>query len=86
MKARGDRTAPTGQYVLGHSERELERLSTQARLIGPITREFFIAAGIGPGMRILDVGTGDKGSVVGVDRAPAAVVAARRRAEARSLA
>ena len=49
-------------------------------------------------MRILDVGSGsgdvaflaadlvgDKGSVVGVDRAPAAILAARRRAEARSL-
>jgi protein-L-isoaspartate O-methyltransferase len=86
------------EYPLGHSDRELERLSTQARLIGPITREFFIDAGIVPGMRILDVGSGsgdvaflaadlagDKGSVVGVERAPAAILAARRRAEARSL-
>lgn len=86
------------EYVLGHSDRELERLSTQARLIEPITREFFIDAGIVPGMRILDVGSGSgdvaflaadlvgyEGSVVGVDRAPAAIVAARRRAEARSL-
>ena len=77
-------------YVLGHSDRELERLRTQARLIEPITREFFIEAGIAPGMRILDVGSGsgdvtllaadlvgDKGSVVGVDRAPAAILAAR---------
>ena len=80
----------TAEYVLGHSDRELERLSTQARLIEPITREFFIEAGIAPGMRILDVGSGsgdvtllaadlvgDKGSVVGVDRAPA--IAATRR-------
>ena len=85
-------------YVLGHSDRELERLRTQARLIDPITREFFIDAGIVPGMRILDVGSGsgdvallaadlvgDNGSVVGVDRAPAAIRAARRRAEARAL-
>ena len=98
MKNPTDKTASTGQYVLGHSDRELERLSTQARLIGPITREFFIDAGIVPGMRILEVGSGsgdvaflaadlvgDKGSVVGVDRAPAAIVEARRRAEARSL-
>jgi SAM-dependent methyltransferase len=98
MKSPTDTPASTGGYVLGHSDRELERLSRQARLIGPITREFFVDAGIVPGMRILDVGSGsgdvaflaadlagDKGSVVGVDRAPAAIVAARRRAEARSL-
>lgn len=97
MKSPKDSAAST-QYVLGHSDRELERLSTQARLIGPITREFFIDAGIVPGMRILDVGSGsgdvaflaadlvgDKGAVVGVDKAPAAIVAARRRADARSL-
>ena len=93
-----EKTASTAEYVLGHSDRELERLSSQARLIRPITREFFIDAGIVPGMRILDVGSGsgdvaflaaelagDKGSVVSVDLAPAAIVAARRRAEARSL-
>jgi SAM-dependent methyltransferase len=78
-----DRADPSPEYVLGHSDRELERLSTQARLVDPITREFFVDAGIAPGMRILDVGSGsgdvaflaselagDKGSVVGVDRAP----------------
>jgi ubiquinone/menaquinone biosynthesis C-methylase UbiE len=92
-----DKAAPTAEYVLGHSDRELERLSNQARLLEAITREFFIDAGIVPGMRILDVGTGagdvaflaadlagEKGSVVGVDRAPAAIVTARRRAEERS--
>lgn len=98
MKNPTDKTASPAEYVLGHSDRELERLSMQARLVGPITREFFIDAGIVPGMRILEVGSGsgdvaflaaglagDKGSVVGVDRASAAIVAARRRAEARSL-
>jgi len=98
MKKPTDKAAPTAEYVLGHSDRELERLSTQARLIEPITREFFIEAGIAPGMRILDVGSGagdvaflaadlagDKGSVVSVDRVPEAIVTARRRAEARSL-
>ena len=88
----------TGGYVLGHSDRELERLSTQARVIGPITREFFTEAGIARGMRILEVGSGsgdvavmaaelvgDQGLVVGVDRAPAAIEAARRRVEGLSL-
>ena len=98
MKNQTDKDAPTAEYVLGHSDRELGRLSTQARFLEPITREFFIRAGVVPGMRILDVGSGggdvaflaadlagDKGSVVGVDRSSDAIVTARRRAEARSL-
>ena len=46
------------QYVLGHSEQELERLAVQARLIDPITRRFFLEAGLAPGMRVLDAGCG----------------------------
>src|SRR4051794_26352923 len=46
-------------YPLGHSDRELERLSAQARLVGPFTRRIFRKAGIGPGMRVLDVGSGN---------------------------
>ena len=85
-------------YVLGHSDRELDRLKAQARLIDPITQRFFREAGIAPGMRVLDVGSGagdvaflaadivgDTGEVVGVDRVPAALEAARSRAVARSL-
>jgi ubiquinone/menaquinone biosynthesis C-methylase UbiE len=45
-------------YVLGHSPFELERLARQERLIGPATRQYFQAAGIAPGMRVLDVGSG----------------------------
>src|SRR5713226_101902 len=89
---------PAGEYVLGHSDRELERLSAQARLIDPITRRLFRAAGIGPGMRVLDVGSGagdvaflaaelvgEAGEVVGVDRSQAALNVARARATERSL-
>jgi SAM-dependent methyltransferase len=98
MSAPGSPTGGTPAYVLGHSARELERLGTQARLIDPMTRRFFREAGIRPGMRVLDVGSGaghtallaaelvgDAGEVVGVDRAPAALATARGRAEARSL-
>ena len=81
------------EYVLGHSERELERLRSQARRIEPITRRILEAAGLGPGMRVLDVGSGagdvaflaaelvgESGEVVGVDRSAAALEVARSRA------
>jgi SAM-dependent methyltransferase len=85
-----------GKYALGHSEDELDRLRTQAQLIDPITRRFFHEAGVSPGMRVLDVGcgagdtsvlvaemVGDCGEVVGVDRAPAAIAAARAKGKGR---
>ena len=87
-----------GPYVLGHSDRELDRLGKQARLIDPITRRFFQGAGIGPGMRVLDVGSGagdvaflaaelvgEGGEVVGSDRSAAALAKARQRAADRRL-
>src|SRR5438477_11537486 len=85
-------------YVLGHSQRELERLGTQARRVDPMTRRFFEAAGIAPGMRVLDVGSGAGhtallladlvgagGEVVGVDRSATALATARARVAKRSL-
>jgi hypothetical protein len=56
--ARENAAGPLPAYSLGHSDRELERLRVQARLIDPITRRFFVDAGIAPGMRVLDVGSG----------------------------
>jgi SAM-dependent methyltransferase len=85
-------------YVFGHSERELERLATQARVVDPITRWFLREAGLMAGMRVLDVGSGagdvaflaaelvgNSGEVVGVDRSETALTAARVRAAARGL-
>jgi Methylase involved in ubiquinone/menaquinone biosynthesis len=85
--------------VLGHSDDELDRLRAQARLIDPISRRFLLEAGIGTGMRVLDVGSGAgdvafvavelvgaTGEVVGVDRSTAALEVARARAGERSLA
>jgi SAM-dependent methyltransferase len=84
-------------YVLGHSEGEFERLAAQAALVEPVTRQLLLDAGVGSGMRVLDAGTGigdvaflagelvgAEGTVVGVERAPAAVAAARERARNRS--
>ena len=87
-----------GGYVLGHTDREIERLKAQAILIDPITRRFFQEAGIGLGMRVLDVGSGAGdvsflaaelvgagGEVIGVDVAPAAVAVAQARAARHSV-
>jgi SAM-dependent methyltransferase len=88
----------SARYVLGHSDDELDRLAAQARVIEPITRRFFSAAGITRGMRVLDVGSGigdvaflaaelagDDGEVIGVERVPAALRVARQRADALAL-
>src|SRR5262249_60461626 len=82
-------------YVMGHSEFELQRLERQDRLIGPSTRVYLQAAGIAPGMRVLDVGSGTgivsflaaelvgpTGEGVGIGRGPAAGAAARAGAAA----
>lgn len=84
-------TATTG-YVLGQSPEEYARLTLQARVLRPITEGFFRSAGIGPGMRVLDIGSGmgdvamlaadivgPGGCVVGIDRDPMVLERARQR-------
>ena len=81
------------EYGLGHTARELERLQTQAGTLEPFTRQLFLDAGVKPGMRVLDVGSGvgdvvimaaeivgDHGEVVGTDRAAKALDVAKQRA------
>ena len=46
-------SSPPHAYVLGHPQREIDRLKAQARLIDPITKRFFREAGIEEGMRVL---------------------------------
>ena len=87
-----------GDYVPGHGPREIERLIRQARMVEPITRRFFVEAGIAPGMRVLDIGSGvgdvaflaadlvgKAGGVTGIDQSTAALATARNRAEALGL-
>jgi ubiquinone/menaquinone biosynthesis C-methylase UbiE len=84
---------PKVSYFLGHSDAEIVRLQTQAKILRPITERLLQSAGIRPGMRVLDLGTGagdaamlaaelvgPSGSVVGVDRNSQALAKARERA------
>src|ERR1051325_8046719 len=43
---------------LGHTDAEHDRLVRQAAQVAPITERFFCEAGIGPGQRVLDIGSG----------------------------
>jgi ubiquinone/menaquinone biosynthesis C-methylase UbiE len=83
----------TSTYVLGRSEQEYERLMLQSKILRPFTDRFFRTAGVSPGMRVLDIGSGmgdvallageivgPGGSVLGVDRDAAALERARQRA------
>jgi SAM-dependent methyltransferase len=87
------------RYAFGHAEWELDRLQVQARILEPFTRQLLLDAGIGSGMRVLDVGSGtgdvallaaelvgDAGEMVGTDRSAAALAIAKARASARALA
>lgn len=84
-----------GDYVLGKSSAETERLVAQAAIIRPITQRLLSQAGLQPGMRILDVGcgagdvsllasemVGPKGSLVGIDHNASVLVTAQERADA----
>ena len=79
-------------YVLGSDPHELERLDRQAAMIERPTRTILQAAGLAPGQRVLDLGTGlghvariagtlvgPSGAVVGLDAAGDALAVARQR-------
>ena len=79
-------------YVLGATGREHERLIRQSRIFNPFTERLFRSAGISPGRRVLDIGSGvgdvamlvaelvgPTGEVVGVERDANTLVAARSR-------
>ena len=89
---------PETEYILGHSDREIRRLMHQAAILRPITERLLRGAGIGRGMRVLDLGcgagdvsmlaaelVGAAGSVVGIDRSQEAIAVARRRARTAEL-
>ena len=47
-----------GSVYAPGSEEELERLQLQARCLEGLTRRLVRECGIGPGMRVLDIGAG----------------------------
>jgi ubiquinone/menaquinone biosynthesis C-methylase UbiE len=98
--AKGGRAMATEdtEYALGRHSDEYGRLITQARQLEPLTRRVFEAAGIVPGMRVLDVGcgvgdvsmllaqlVGSGGQVVGVDLDDAAIGVAKERCALQGL-
>ena len=84
-----------GGSTRGYDREKLERLEHRSALMARATRLILEQAGIGPGMRVLDLGTGTgavarlaadmvgpRGRVVGLDRATDALAAAEQRRRA----
>jgi ubiquinone/menaquinone biosynthesis C-methylase UbiE len=89
---------PAGDYALGYTDAEQDRLMRQATVMAPYTERFFREAGIGPGHRVLDLGSGmgdvsmlvaglvgASGEVVGIERDAASIERARTRVTAAGL-
>src|SRR6266550_3948449 len=85
-------TNSTPHYALGSTDAEQERLIRQAALLAPFTERFFLGAGLGPGQRVLDIGSGvgdvamlvaklvgPSGEVVGAERDSRSIARARAR-------
>ena len=83
---------PSTDYPLGNTDAEHERLIRQAKRVAPTTERFFREAGIGPGQRVLDIGSGvgdvamliarlvgPSGEVVAIERDPKSIAKARAR-------
>ncbi len=85
-------------YPFRSSDDERRRLIAQGELVAPLTERLFRKAGLAPGMRVLDIGSGSGdvallaarlvgpgGTVIGVDRDAAQVAFAAQRAKAEGL-
>lgn len=86
------RIMSSADYAMGYNDAEHERLIRQAARLAPNTERFFREAGIGPGQRVLDLGSGvgdvamllaqivgPSGEVVGVERDSRSIARARSR-------
>lgn len=92
-EARQSGSGPDAYYLLGRTQHEYQRLMAQARWISGYTEHAFVAAGMRPGMHVLDTGcgvgdvsllvaklVGSAGRVVGVDQDPGALAIGSQRA------
>lgn len=83
---------PIEDYVLGNSAQEQERLKLQGKFLEKWTEQFFVSAGLEPGMRVLDLGcgmgdvsllaarlVGTSGHVTAIDRDLVVIEMARKR-------
>jgi SAM-dependent methyltransferase len=83
----------SSDYAIGSDAAERERLAHQGRVLAPATRMLLQAAGVRPGMHVLDLGSGagdvsflaaelvgPAGTVLGLDQSAEAVAAANARA------
>jgi len=81
-------------YAMGRTQAETRRLMLQHQVYGPLTRRFFETAGLGPGMKVLDIGSGagdvallaadlvgPSGLVLGVDMNADILATARERVD-----
>ena len=86
------------RYTMGRTREEEDRLIQQSHLYDAVTRRLLREAGLGSGMKVLDIGSGTgevaataadlvgpDGSVVGVDVNPAILETARSRAQEAGL-
>ena len=87
-------STPSQNYILGHSDEEVQRLIFIAQSYRPFTERVLREAGVSAGMRVLDVGcgagdvsflvaemVGESGLVVGLDQASDVIKVAARRAD-----
>ena len=83
---------PIEDYVLGNSAQEQERLKLQGNFLEKWSEQFFVSAGLEPGMRVLDLGcgmgdvsllaarlVGTSGHVTAIDRDLVVIEMARKR-------
>jgi SAM-dependent methyltransferase len=86
------------EYVFEDSQREIQRLISQAAIVRPVTERLLRNVKIGPGMHVLDLGcgagdvsmlaaefVGPTGLVVGIDRNREVVTLAAERAQSAGL-
>jgi protein-L-isoaspartate O-methyltransferase len=84
--------ASSPEYALGSTDAEQERLIRQASRLAPLTERAFLDAGIGPGQRVLELGSGvgdvamlvarivgPAGEVIGIERDSRTISRARTR-------